>query len=275
MYYNTTYKTKVINGSKLHYVFIKNISFLSIFFPFFKNSINNFLRTRRKKSMIIKNDLGKFLVHTNDDTIGKSSPYFEFYLQRYVSKLKGNNIFLDIGANIGFYSFLALKKRGFKKSYCFEANPDTFKVLKKNVSLNGCDDKIILNNIALGSKKSKLNFAKNKFHTGGSRVIDINNYKSSKDEKIISVEQVKLDSYVRDNKLNVSKISFIKIDVEGHEYEVLKGMSNTLKNVSKGTRIFIEIWGKNKYRKDSLDLLDFYGFRIKESLGDNYLFIKE
>ncbi|MFP4401626.1 MAG: FkbM family methyltransferase [Candidatus Nanoarchaeia archaeon] len=274
MYLDTTFKTKVLKGSKLNFLIIKHLTLVSSFIPFLKQPTQRFLKNK-KKEMIIQNKLGKFSVYPNNDTIGKSSPYFEYYLQHYIPNTKNNNTFIDIGGNIGFYSFLA-NENNFKEIHTFEANPDTFKILNKNINLNNLKKKIIPNNIALGSKTSELIFAKNKTHTGGSRVIqDKKHYKKQENEELISVKQITFDEYSKNNKLKVENINFIKIDVEGFEYEVLKGMKNTLKQLKPTTKIFIEIWQRNKHKEEVLKLLEENNFKIKEQKGSNYLLIKK
>ncbi len=274
MYLDTTFKTKVLNGSKLNFLIIKHLTLVSSFIPFLKQPTQRFLKNK-KKEIIIQNKLGKFLVYPNNDTIGKSSPYFEYYLQHYIPNSKNNNTFIDIGGNIGFYSFLA-NKNNFREIHTFEANPDTFKTLNKNIVLNNLTKKIISNNIALGSKKTELIFAKNKTHTGVSRVIqDKKNYKKKENEELISIKQITFDEYSTKNKIKIEDINFIKIDVEGFEYEVLKGMKKTLKKLKPITKMFIEIQQKNKNKDEVLKLLEENNFKIKEQKGSNYLLIKK
>ncbi len=274
-YLDVTFRTKVISGSKITYLFVKHLRFLKVFFPFTDNYLSNYLFKISRSPIIIKNEVGIFRVYPHDDSYGKSSPYFEKYFQDYISNSKENNIFIDIGANVGFYSFLALNKKNFQKVYCFEPNPDTFKLLKENISLNGYDDYIISNNIVLGSKTSKVSFEKNLVHTGGSKVVEKDQCSYDDKKQTVTLSQISFDSYILDKNISPSQITFIKIDVEGYEYEVLSGMGTVLTLLLRGTKIFIEIWPNSKYKTDTFALLKTYGFELETFYKDNYLFIKQ
>ena len=73
--------------------------------------------------------------------------------------LKKNDIFIDIGANIGTTTLEASKKIGVDgKIFSFEPNPRIFKFLQKNILLNKCKN-IELFNFALGSKPTNVYFS--------------------------------------------------------------------------------------------------------------------
>lgn len=177
--------------------------------------------------MIIKNSLAIFKINTANDSVGKSTPAFEHHLHHWIPQ-KGN-IFLDIGANIGFYSLLALNKKKFQQVHAFEPTPHTFKLLKSNQELNKLQNKLKVNNLALGSSEQTLYLKQNFVHTGGNEVV-----KEKLDNKMISVKQIKLDDYITKEKIDLKNIDYIKIDVEGFEYDVIKGPEKTLKGLSKG-----------------------------------------
>ena len=71
--------------------------------------------------------------------------------------LQENDLFTDIGANIGSYTILA---SGHKKAQTisFEPIPSTYQTLKNNVAVNHIENKVKLLNIGLGSKPSVLKF---------------------------------------------------------------------------------------------------------------------
>ena len=82
--------------------------------------------------------------------------------------------------------------------------------------------------------------------------------------KFVEVNADTLDSLLLQNKINYEDVNWIKIDVEGAEFEVLKGATNVLSK-SKDISILIEIHnieeGKNFY-KEIVDFLGNYNFKI-------------
>ena len=149
--------------------------------------------------------------------------------------------FLDIGANCGYYSIFVTKNNSKIKTTAFEPNQEAYykfnKTLKKNLSLS---KRIKLYNFGLSSTNSKLkikSFIKHGYaQTGGSSVEG----KFEKNKHKISLENF----YNGDEKLRFKNtILAIKIDVEGHELSVLKGLNNLIKNNK--CIIQIEIFKKN------------------------------
>ena len=140
--------------------------------------------------------------------------------------LKKGDVFFDIGANIGLFSLNASKvveKEG--KVYSFEPAPTTFLRLKENIEINQYKN-VVIENVGLSEKKDKLKFnvsvsgydAWNSF----TKLNDVGEFNS------IEVPVISLDSYIQENK--ISRIDLIKIDVEGWELFVLKGVTNLLKS---------------------------------------------
>ena len=89
------------------------------------------------------------------------------------------------------------------------------------------------------------------------------------------MRQKKLDSFI--DKINPEKVSFIKIDVEGHEYRLLKGGSRFFDNLKKETYLMIEIWENNRDKEPIINFLKEKGFNLVEVdySGDNYSFVKK
>jgi FkbM family methyltransferase len=135
------------------------------------------------------------------------------------STLKKGDIFIDIGSNIGLFSLLASKIVGNNgKVICFEPDPKTFKRLGENINLNDFKN-IDSRNIGLSEKDGELIFyvSKNGYDAW-------NSFAPSQDNKLESQIQVRvstLDFELRN--IEKSKISLVKIDVEGWEKFVLRG----------------------------------------------------
>ena len=160
-----------------------------------------------------------------------------------IKKIKFYKIknFLDIGANCGFYSIFVTKKNSMLKTIAFEPNQEAFFKLKKTLKKNSVLSKRIkLYNFGLSSANSKLkikSFIKHGYAQTSSSIVE---GKFIKDKHKISLENF----YKGDEKLKFknSKLA-IKIDVEGHELRVLKGIKKLIKK--NNCIIQIEIFKKN------------------------------
>ena len=175
--------------------------------------------------------------------------FFDYFYQKKIIKfLKKNslseiNLIFDVGAHKGESINLFLKNMKVKNIVSFEASPLNFKYLennKKNLEKKFPNTKITIENIALGSDDKIIVF--NQFNESSSSTMnDINqeseyfkrkfnllNFRNKKDiYKSFKLKTETLDNYMKKN--NFDKISFLKIDTEGYEYEILKGLKKKIK----------------------------------------------
>ncbi len=135
--------------------------------------------------------------------------------------LKQGDTFIDIGANIGQHSMFAASVVGnLGKVYSFEPIPRIYNQLLDSVHLNNFDNIIKVYNIALGEKDDEKTLHISSKNVGGSSFVETR----GSDEKI-QVKITKGDNIL----LQLKNIDFIKMDVEGYEYEALSGIQGTLK----------------------------------------------
>lgn len=142
-------------------------------------------------------------------------------------KLKGTTT-LDIGANKGVYTYWMSQAAGKSgKVFSFEPQPELGVFLNDIRSSFGLKNVEIVNK-GLSSKASQMNLYRRKVGDGSAMIESENNklFDPTGKEKV-SVEVTTLDSFFKDK--NVSRLSFIKCDVEGHELEVFKGGVETLR----------------------------------------------
>jgi FkbM family methyltransferase len=181
------------------------------------------------------------------------------------------NIVIDVGSHVGRYTILGSKLVGGSgKVIAVEAHPGNFQLLKRNLQLNKSDNVISLNCAAYCQDTPQLRL----FLAGEDRGNTIyNTVMESRyvTEKFVSVPALKLDSIVQYAGIQAHEINWIKIDVEGAEYEVLQGAQNILSN-SKDISILIEV--HNLQNRDLynpiIDMLRKYGFSIIfEKVYDN------
>jgi len=179
-------------------------------------------------------------------------------LQELRTYIKKNAVILDIGANIGNHSVYWGVNTSVSRIYSFEPLEDIFKILKKNVEINELTDKVKLFNIGLSNEKingsisfydaANIGRTSLKQNTNGNLLLD------------------KLDNI----KIEEDSVDFVKIDVEGHELQVLQGARETLLKYK--PTIFVESFPDKKQKVH--EYLINLGYRLEKSFaGNNYLYV--
>lgn len=130
--------------------------------------------------------------------------------------LRSDDVFADIGANIGAFTVLAAGVAG-SRVVAIEASPDTFESLSRNVRLNGFQDRVRCILAAAGPKEGEIQFTAG---LGTENCVNPNNNRGN----TVKVKMTTLDIQLADTPPNV-----LKVDVEGFETEVFAGAANTLK----------------------------------------------
>ena len=179
---------------------------------------------------------------------------FDFFHQKKIisflkkQNFKEFNLVLDVGAHKGETINLFLKNFKVRQIISFEASPKNFEFLisklnhfkKKYINTN-----IIMENIALGDEKKVLSFKQ--FNESSSSTIAeidenssyykkkykiLNFFGKDKNYKTIEIQTNKLCDYIDENNLNF--IDFLKIDTEGFEFKILKGLENKINRSPNG-----------------------------------------
>ncbi|MDD3976365.1 MAG: FkbM family methyltransferase [Candidatus ainarchaeum sp.] len=148
-----------------------------------------------------------------DDAILKYNIYY---------KLKSGDIVFDLGGYHGVYSLWASTLVGpLGKVYCFEPDPINFEILKENIEKNNITN-IILINKAISNKNQTQRF----FIRGhGSRIVD-EAFKTNTKGALCTIPSIPLSQFIKEK--NITKIDFIKADIEGAEIEFV---DDYLKNI--------------------------------------------
>ncbi|MCX6757180.1 MAG: FkbM family methyltransferase [Candidatus Nomurabacteria bacterium] len=142
--------------------------------------------------------------------------------KKYLHK---GDIFLDIGANIGYHSlFVASILNGTGKVYSFEPIRRLANQLNESVILNKFQNIEVCNfGLAEYDEDSRVIYIRDE-NIGGSSLLRYKDLELVKVKEVEKISVKKLDSFL----LN-TEVDMIKIDVEGFEYEVLKGAIDILK----------------------------------------------
>lgn len=132
--------------------------------------------------------------------------------------LRRDDVFLDVGANVGSYTILAAAHIGCQ-TWAFEPIPSTFKFLERNISLNKATAKVTAFACAVGGKKGKANIT--------SSLDTVNHVLPQHTNGALPSIEVPIVTIDDTLPANVHPV-LVKIDVEGFESEVLAGMRKRL-----------------------------------------------
>jgi len=187
-------------------------------------------------------DQGERILLNLDDYISQELFFNGIYsmesdlIKLFHSILQEGMIVLDIGAHIGYYTLQTAVRVGCRgEVHAFEPVSNTFAYLKKNILLNKFTNVFINRYIVHDHRGSEKIFINDENNTGKSSVIKAY---GNIDRRVETVECITIDDYV--SQKGLSNIDLVKIDVEGNELSVLKGMKQLLKTQNR-LSIIVEI----------------------------------
>ena len=214
-------------------VFLKKIYGKLIIFKYFLDNIAFSLLPKISKKIFFYNQnffYPFFGINYNKSYFdSKIQEYFWTFkiIDKHLINLKKINHFLDVGANLGYYSIYVKNELPNSNFYCFEPHPISYYYLNKNL---GNYKNINLFNFALGQYETFEDIAmpikaknKRKSNLGLMKIGGKSNFLKYK----IAIKNFDNLNLFTDN----NDIYFMKIDVEGFEIEVLKGMQKFLKKI--------------------------------------------
>lgn len=138
-----------------------------------------------------------------------------------LAEAAGHRALLDIGANVGMYSIL-FAGAGTAAVVAFEAAPDTAAELECNVALNELSDRVRIERRAVSSSAGTVSFGVLGSLSGANGVVSTNIHARSRLTGVINVPAVPLDALI--TALPAGPYA-VKVDVEGHEADVIDGGS--------------------------------------------------
>ncbi|WP_238709242.1 FkbM family methyltransferase [Natronorubrum halophilum] len=176
-----------------------------------------------------------------------------------LESLESNDVFYDIGANVGTYTCFGASKLNSNRTISFEPEPQNAARLRDNLAVNDLEAQII--EVALSDVNGTVDFGLTGEETGEGE----HSIATEEDTTTIEVETARGDSIIKQRGL--PKPTVVKIDVEGAEMSVLRGLRKT---ISKHVRlIYVEVHSeKLSYYGDTSSevrmFLEEAGFSIAE-----------
>jgi len=217
--------------------------------------INHYLGITNKANIIYFKNGTKYIMRNKSDSIA----FFENYFLKLNNpnekfEIKKDDIVIDIGAHIGYFTIYAAKNAYQGIVYSIEPYRESFEILKKNLKLNDLSN-VKPFHAAISKITGQVTLYIDKNNQIGNSIFRMD--ETTESEK---VESFSLRDFMENNK--IEKIDFLKIDCEGAEFEILLNLEKeVLKKINK---ISAEI---HENDNNSLDkLIDFFNknnFKIK------------
>ncbi len=210
--------------------------------------------------VVVKTDWGSFHCRNRTSDGWIAGPLFEPTTSQYLKKVTTQGVFVDVGSHIGRYTVeMARHLRDNGQVVAFEPHPDTFAALKRNIHLNGLTN-VVAMNFGCWSRSGALPMV------GKDDMAMISTGGPSKGSQLVRV--VTLDEALID-RLQLTEITTLKVDVEGGEEHVLAGATRLINNNPSLTILF-EALDKSALEQVSA-LLRPSGFTIEPLSWKNFV----
>lgn len=156
-----------------------------------------------------------------------STGYYEREMDHFFTRsLREGMVAIDVGANIGCHTLVMASAVGSSgKVVAFEPFPKMAKRLKENILLNRLEN-IVIREECLGEAKGELELFVPSNSEYNQAVASLHQENLPEGSESIKAQITTLDA-VRDD-LALERVDLIKVDVEGHEYQVFKGAEKTI-----------------------------------------------
>lgn len=175
--------------------------------------------------------------------------------------LRPDDTVLDVGANIGIYSVFAAARTSRGRVYAIEPHAGSFAILLKSISANSMEQRITPLNIALDKASGWIDFTYNKLQAGSSGSQLASSPLADETPAVVTEQKLaqSVDGLIAAGGMTAPNV--VKIDVDGNELNILKGMSDLLSGT--GLRA-IQVEADPSQEKEIVDFLTSFGYRVIE-----------
>ena len=248
--------------SGLYFYLVGGYKMITNWYSFWGDLLRIQLGLKTKSSVYKLRDGTKINIHTNSK--GLNYVFYSVYIKGEYDRFKKfeinrNDIVIDIGAHLGFFSIKAAKKAPYGRVYAIEPFSMHYKLLQKNIEENLIKN-VRLYNEAITDRVGELTFYyTNEGDPGDTSLYVINAKEKTYEEKINSIS---LNNFFMREKIDIC--NFLKLDCEGAEYSILLNAGDSVLN--KIQKIAME-WHRFDPQHDPLKLAAFLkknGFKLIE-----------
>ncbi len=197
----------------------------------------------------------------------KDGVYESGMVQVIKTYLKPGDIFVDLGANEGYFTTIASQIVGNTgKVIAVEPQSRLQPIIRKNLSLNNCENVTLLQVIILDSPKMASIHISTDMNTGSTSLVKISRFALSKEE----IQGLTLTEVFRQQE--ITHCDLLKIDIEGYEYEAILG-SRELFTSHRAKAIALELHPAHLAKrglseKEIIDFLSSCGYSLSSSCSN-------
>lgn len=180
------------------------------------------------------------------------------------SKKNKQDFFLDIGSNCGYYALFIAKTFPSTHVIAFEPIKKTYEKLVKNIHLNNLKKQIQTFNFGLSDTNDEVQMRtliKKGFIQSGGFTVNDRNRELKTNETLLKADLKIGDEVIK----YINKKLLIKIDVEGHEINVLKGLSRLINN----NKIYMQIEIFHENKENIFNFLKKNDFKFIKNINGN------
>lgn len=221
---------------------------------FVKNHISSYLGNGTGLTHLI--DETPIYINTNDfgcpANFINGGRYEEEYFAVLASFRRPDSVFLDIGSNLGVFSLRMAPLLRHGKIHAFEPNDAIRQLFARSIHLNGIKHQINLYGVGVSDSDQRLSLSVPEGHAGGGSLAALDGEAAG-----MAIEVRRLDGLLPDVSFDIAKI-----DVEGHELQALRGMTDMLRRSGNAVLLFEKLNANSGIESDLMDLFAAVGMSV-------------
>ena len=188
----------------------------------------------------------------SDSAVFLENFFLDSYTQEKGFDIKENDLVIDVGGHVGYFTIYAAKKAKNGKIITFEPSKESFNVLKNNLKINNIQN-VIIENVGVGAKSGTAILNVDVDHGIGNSTFFSSKNSEKEDIRITTIPEIV-------KKYKIESIDLLKLDCEGAEFEIILNLPSTILNTIK--KISMEI-----HEIENFDIIDIEKFLVKNNFS--------